>query len=170
MATPNRHNHELTAQRRKDSAYPTNPSRNTFCSTLINQSNQALTRDTNFLGSENPSVFGTSGGGRNEEATGSPEESPQFGTTGNGSLGSKKRKEAPNEAQDEGREAKRTRRNKRVLDRQQERIQVSVLNSDRFGDEYLSTRSCDTACSRSPLPSCSRAQGFVWCHNLNINV
>lgn len=112
MATPNRHNHEFTTQRRKDSAYPTNPSRNTFCSTLINQSNQALTRDTNFLGSENPSVFGTSGGGRNEEATGSPEESPQFGTTGNGSLGSKKRKEAPNEAQDEGREVKRTRRNK----------------------------------------------------------
>ena len=129
MATPNRHNHEFTTQRRKDSAYPTNPSRNIFWLTLIG--NPMLTRETDFLGSKNPSVFGPFGWGRSEEATRSPEESPRFGTTGNGSLGSKKRKEAPIEDQDEAHVAKRTRRNKIIPlpDWQQERIQVSNSKS-----------------------------------------
>ena len=101
-----------------------------------NQVNPVVARETGSPVSENPSVSGPSSGGKDEETTGSPVESPQLRTPGSGSRGSKKR-DAPSEDQDEAREAKRTRRNKRVLllDPQQERIQVGILKSDRFGDD-----------------------------------
>ena len=100
-----------------------------------NQADPMITCEADSPVSENRSAFGPPSGGRNEEATGTSAEFPQFvRNLGSGSRGAKKRKEALSEDPDEAREAKRVRQNKRILlpDLQHE---VSILKSDRFGGD-----------------------------------
>ena len=102
-----------------------------------NQVNPVVARETGSPVSENPSVSGPSSGGRDEEATGSPVESPQLRNPGGRSRGSKKKKEASREDRDEASKAKRRRRKKSILlpVPPQGPIQVIILKSDQFENE-----------------------------------
>ena len=102
-----------------------------------NQADPVVARETGSPVSKNPSASGPSGGGRNEEATGSPVESPQLRNPGGRSRGSKKKKEAPREDRDEASKAKRRRRKKSILlpVPPQGPIQVIILKSDQFENE-----------------------------------